>query len=253
MRSGIVTFFMAVSLCSAALADDVHFTTEPSVRLDPNMAYVLVRAFERPCGWVCGHRSYAPILVRTLGSDELNEAEALARNDPDHWKDRVESNVVVPPLYAEQGTKEFLLTSLKPGTYVVGGLMGAPGGMQASLCMGTVKFEAMPAVITDLGTIINTPDDEPTTIPELSKYVTGKPMGDATFLEAVAITPVTSTTEVPEPLKSLPIAAADYSAVPAFPNYLQGPLMRLAPLAGVLAYDKDGQVIDVKAEQSGRR
>jgi hypothetical protein len=46
--------------------------------------------------------------------------------------------------------------------------------------------------------------------------------------------------------KSLPLAPADYGAVGAFPNYLGARLNRLAPMANVLDYDGDGQVIDLR-------
>ena len=72
-------------------------------------------------------------------------------------------------------------------------------------------------------------------------------MGDGPIPEGVAIRPAISASAVPQALQSLPLVAADYSAVPPFPNYLGGPLSRLAPLPGVLDYDKDGDVVDLKA------
>jgi len=49
------------------------------------------------------------------------------------------------------------------------------------------------------------------------------------------------------PTKSLPLAPAGYGAVGAFPNYLGAGLNRLAPIANVLDYDGDGQVIDLRS------
>jgi hypothetical protein len=216
----------AVLISPPAFGDEHPFTEGQAVKVDSDQAYILVRMFKKPCGLVCGNRYYAPLLIRALSEDELKRADALAKEDPDGWRDRIEPNVVVPrasKTYAEVGMEEFLLTSLKPGTYLLGGLAAIPGTLQASLCMGTVKFEAKPGVITDLGTIVNARNDEPTDIPELANVVMGKSMGDATFLEAVAIRPMTASTELPETLKSVPRVAADYHAVPPFPNYLTGP------------------------------
>jgi hypothetical protein len=114
--------------------------------------------------------------------------------------------------------------------------------------MGTVEFDAKPGVITDLGTIVTADDDKPTPIPELSNHVFGKLMGDALSPVDAAIRQATPA-DVPDSLKSLPHVEADYRAVAPFPNFLGAPLLRLAPLAGVLAYDKAGHVIDTKSGQ----
>jgi hypothetical protein len=63
----------------------------------------------------------------------------------------------------------------------------------------------------------------------------------------VAIRPAGSTADVPAAIAALPRVAADYRAVPPFFNYTGAPLSRIAPLAGVIDYDKDGRVIDLKA------
>jgi len=257
MNSRAAAAIVAMLFSTSAMGDGNQFANGQAVSLQPDKAYVLVRTIGKSCGFAnIACFRMVPFLIRTLSNEELGQASALAREDPDHWRDRVESNVVEPlpdQPYAEQGEEEFLLLSLKPGTYVLGGMAGAehgPGVILTSLCMGTVKFEAKPGAITDLGTILWALDDRPTTIPELSAYVTGKPVGNGPNGVAAAIRPATSTTEVPETLVSLPRVAADYWAVLPTPNYLGAALGRLAPLAGVLAYDKDGHVIDLKSGQS---
>jgi hypothetical protein len=255
LRSMALLAAMLFSTC--ALGDEQQFTNGQTIKLDPGRAYILVRVIgKEDCGFaniVCLRAT--PLFFRVLSSAELDQANALAQQDPDHWRDHVASNVFEPTPdspYLEDGDEEVFLTSVEPGTYLLGGIALAGSGngvMVTSFCMGTVKFEAKPGVITDLGTIVHARDDQPTTIPELAQFVTGLRVGDGAFPTDAAIRPATSTAEVPETLKSLPLVAADYRAAPPLPNYTGAPLGRLAPLPGVLAYDKDGQVMDLKSGQ----
>ena len=239
-----------------AFCEEHNFANGESITVQSDQAYVLVRTIKQPGGMLRGNFRFSPILIRVLSDEELKSASALSQKDPEHWKDEIGSNVAEPLAdqpYAEEGEEEFLLTSLKPGTYVLGGLAvtnwttQGTGILTTSLCMGTVKFEAKPGVITDLGTIVTARDNEPTSIPELSGMVVGKGIDTDTIVEIAAVRPATATTEKPKSIESAPLVSADYQAVGAFPNYLSGPLSRLAPLPGVLDYDKDGQVIDLKA------
>ena len=117
------------------------------------------------------------------------------------------------------------------------------GALVTSLCMGTVKFEARPGVVTDLGKILATRDDFPTAIPELTVIVTAKPSEVVGWLPYdVAILPAVGSTRVHAALAALPHMPADYHAMPPYPNYAGANLGRLVPVAGVLDYDKDGDV-----------
>jgi hypothetical protein len=249
-----MALLIALLVSPCALADDIQVSNGQAVNVEAGRAYLLVRTSQQSCGFVCGTFNYVPIFIRILENEELNRAITLAQHDPENWKERVESNVVEPlpsKAYVVQGDQKLLLISVKPGTYVIGGLARTrgedPGELTTSLCMGTVKFEAKAGVITNLGTILNARDDEPTSIPELSNYVAGKSLFDGMIPQAVAIEPGSPMDELPLSIRSLPLVAADYRAVARFPNYLGAPLMRLAPLPGILDYDKDGNVIDLKA------
>jgi len=193
--------------------------------------------------------------MRALSGEELEQAKALAAKDPRGWQDKIESNVVEPlpgRPYAEKDAEEFLFISVKPGLYVLGGVAvtgrasNSPGIVIASLCMGTVKFDAKPGVVTDLGAILVAPDDQPTAIPELSKVVSGKDMGYG-LGNQVAIRPATPAMDTPDTLRALPFVPADYQALGALPNYLGAHISRVAPIPGVFDYDADGQVIDLRS------
>lgn len=239
-----------------ALAQEQQFSKEQAVQLDPSKAYVLARTFERPGGALRGTIQVMPVLIRVLSDEELAAAKALAEKEPERWKEKADPNVLAMQAnepYARNKEEVTLLSAAKPGTYVLGGVSLTNwasvnrGVMVASLCMGTVTFEAKPGVITDLGAILAARDDEPTDIPELAKVVSTKPNEFTVLAYAVAVRPATAETSVPAPLAALPRTPADYRATGAFPNYPGVPISRLAPLAGVLDYDKDGEVVDMKA------
>jgi hypothetical protein len=248
----------AIFTPTLALAADQQFTNGERITLQPDRAYILVRTSKRPGGALRGMTKFTPVLFRVLNPQELERAAELATQDPEHWREKVEPNVVEPLAdhpYSDGDGQAVLVMSVTPGTYVVGGLAvtnwatKSTGLMVVSLCMGTVKFDARPGVLTDLGTILNVPDDEPTTIPELSGVVTGRPIGHSA--ETVAIRPASeSSADVPR-TESIPRVLANYRAVPPFPNYAGARISRLAPLAGVLDYDKDGRVIDLVAASGG--
>ena len=239
-----------------ALAQEQQFSKGQAVQLDPSKAYFLARTFERPGGALRGTVQILPVLIRVLSDEELAATKALAEKEPDRWKEKAEPNVLAMLAnepYARTKDEVTLLAAAKPGTYVLGGVALTNwaslnrGVMVASLCMGTVKFEAKPGVITDLGAILAARDDEPTDIPELAKVVSNKPNQVMLLAYSVAVRPATAETSVPPPLAALPRAPADYRATGAFPNYPGAPISRLAPLAGVIDYDENGDVVDLKA------
>jgi hypothetical protein len=68
------------------------------------------------------------------------------------------------------------------------------------------------------------------------------------YSQVVAVRPSGAATAIPAQLAGLPHAAAEYRAMPAYANFLGATLGRLAPVAGVLDYDANGDVVDLKAE-----
>jgi hypothetical protein len=246
--------FAVTLLFAAASGADKPFTKGQAVTLKPDSGYVLVRTTGQAGGMLRGTFQFSPLLIRVLTPEELDAAKAVADANPDDWKEKVAPNVVEPLAdrpYAEAGDEMTLLMPLKPGIYVLGGMaatnwaMKSEGVITSSLCMGTVKFEVKPGVIVDLGTIVSARDDLQTDIPELKSIVVGKMMGFSTLVYDVALRPGVGA--VPEKLKDLPIVPADYSAVPPYPNYFGGPVNRIAPVPGVIDYDANGNVIDLRA------
>lgn len=251
----ILALIVLLAAAQQAHAQARLFSNGEAVQLDPGQAYVLVRTRDMPGGGLRGTTSFSPIFYRALGDTELADVKTLADKDPEHWKDRAQPNVVMlmaAKAWQRSNGENVMLAAVKPGTYILGGVSATnwaskdEGVMVASLCMGTVRFEARPGIVTDLGTVLLALDNQPTDIPELKNLVSGKENG-LSFTNLIAIRPAPASTPPPAALAALQPAPADYRAMPAFPNYPAAALSRLAPLAGVLDYDRNGDVVDVKA------
>jgi hypothetical protein len=144
------------------------------------------------------------------------------------------------PRVDESGGDYFYLVAVEPGTYALYGavVIGNNGAVAGTcLCMGSVKFEAPPGKVVDIGRI---------------SFPRGESHGDlnlrgpkATPTEAV--TPPSAALPVPARLNGIPVVAADLHAAPKMPNYYGIEIDRLAAIPGVLAYQRD-RVIDVKSE-----
>lgn len=238
-------------------AQEVQFKAGDAVSLEPDKAYILARTFETKGAGLQGTVRIAPVLARLLTEDELRQVAMLRNADPKHWKEKAAPNVLemlTGQPFSQANGQTTLLAAARPGTYILAGVAVVSwastdvGAMVVSLALGTVKFEAKPGVITDLGEILAVREDQPTTIPELSKVVTGKPSGLAGYYPyVVAIRPTSANTSVPTALASLPRTSANYRAMAAFPNYAGANLGRITPLTGILDYAVNGDVVDLKS------
>lgn len=142
------------------------------------------------------------------------------------------------------GDERTLLVEALPGSYVVYGL-GYGEIFQTCLCLGTVSFTAEPGRITDLGTILIASASEKSSIPELAGETGfGPSMNGHLVLWTAAIRPATSATPVSALLAGKPIAPADYRATGKFVASFSFGINRLAPIPGVLGYDR-GNVLDL--------
>ncbi|MGH3428465.1 MAG: hypothetical protein ACRDQZ_13010, partial [Mycobacteriales bacterium] len=159
----VALLFAVLILSFPAIAADREFSAGEPVTLQPDMGYILVRTYQSQGRALSGTIMLAPLLIRVQSDDEITRDAAIAQNDPRHWQEKVEPNVVEPYSdnpYAVQNGEEYLLTSLKPGTYILAGLafsnwaLRDAGLMITSLCMGTVKFEVKPGVVTDMGALL---------------------------------------------------------------------------------------------------
>jgi hypothetical protein len=140
------------------------------------------------------------------------------------------------------------LTAVKPGTYIwYGPIMLASEGGYAGICacMGSVKFEVKPGIVTDLGNFL-------TTAPKIAEQddaqindLRDNPAQFAKFEAALAENQGEPSYGLPASLRSWPSARAEFSASGKIDNFLGVMVSRLPPIPGILAYQRD-TVIDVR-------
>jgi hypothetical protein len=139
------------------------------------------------------------------------------------------------------------LTAVKPGTYIwYGPVMFNPqyGYSGICYCMGSVKFEVKPGIVTDLGNfLVAAPEAEKQTLATIptvtfagawSAYKVELPEHSQPVRHAI-----------PPSLKDWPVAEAEFSASGKTNNFFNVIISRLPAVPGVLGYDRD-VVIDAK-------
>ena len=149
--------------------------------------------------------------------------------------------------YAKASPRSYLL-AVKPGTYVYYMHDGFNGGSPipdgVCFCMGSVRFEVKPGVITNLGSWLEAAPqwNEDLDVARLERRdhaeqrrAPGKPLdlGDVVPLSW----------DVPGELKDWPTVRAEFHASGKINNYAGLTVSRVAAIPGVLAYDRD-RVID---------
>jgi hypothetical protein len=140
------------------------------------------------------------------------------------------------------------LQGVRPGRYVYyGPIFLGPNGsyVGACYCMGTVSFEVKAGQVTDLGNFLLVgPGADPafTSTEELQGSEAGlyRPQQLAKQYGPLSY-------GLPASLKDWPSSVADWRAHGHIGNHLGITVMRMPPVEGVLAYDRD-KVIDVKAK-----
>ena len=139
------------------------------------------------------------------------------------------------------------LVETPPGDYVLYGATYAGPGFTLCFCLGTVGFSAPAGVVTDLGHFLGDMVHRTSVIPELSaESGFGPSVNSYMVLLGGTVRPAPAGLSVPEGLQSATIRRAEYHAVGRFVEHAATQINRLAPVAGVLAYDR-GRVIDVRS------
>ena len=149
-----------------------------------------------------------------------------------------------PQFAYAKGTSFAYLEKVRPGTYVwYGNVMGGNGYPAAGtcLCMGTVRFEVKPGVVTDLGNALQA-------LPQWSAEMDVarmdlKAANDKRVAEGKEAFPQFASanlaTGLPASLKDWPSVQAEFHASPKINNYYGIFVSRLPPVPGVLGYHRD--------------
>lgn len=147
-------------------------------------------------------------------------------------------------LYEKGSAEKFSVIEAAPGTYMVVGT-SVGGALQMCFCLGTVKFEAKPGVVTDMGSFLMGKKNHTSGIPELDAEPKWGIFG-SWVIASLAVRPAAVGAPVPASLNAVPHVIADYRAVGKLTNHYGLTIDRLPPVPGALAYDDD-TVIDLKA------
>lgn len=246
--------------------DAVQLRVAPTA-LAPNRAYLLLRSGKAKTGLF----AIEHVLVRVPTAADLDayraaRAAAYAKGLPRLQK-QAKGGPVTPidqfafdykgPANAfatkrsnniDVGDLVTILIEVPPGTYILYGI--GSGGLVTCNCLGTVQFEATPGVLTDMGALYADKVHGGSPEPYLEDNL-GKSMFNYGFIFGQAVVPATAATPVIASLKGLPRVAADYHAVGLFREPGAQSINRLAPIPGVLRYDR-GRVIDVRTGQIAR-
>lgn len=139
------------------------------------------------------------------------------------------------------------MIKVKPGTYSYYGplfLNPQAGYFGVCNCMGSVKFDVKPGLITDLGNFL-------IAAPQAAAQVTA-PTKPLTVPSGFATTTIIQPTPgaqisfgLPDSLKSYPAAQADFRAAGKMDNFFGTTISRMPPIPGILGYERD-KVIDLK-------
>lgn len=147
--------------------------------------------------------------------------------------------------YLEDGKSErTYLIEVPAGTYVLYGISAGGRTVVTCNCLGTVKFEAKPGVITFMGGLYADKVHKASPVPHLEDN-RGPSMFTAGWVLGQALVPPAGDAPIPAAIGSLPITPADYFAVAPYHDPGAMGINRLAPVPGVLGYER-GRVIDLK-------
>jgi hypothetical protein len=262
---------LALALSAPALGRDIPGVVQhrtPPAALDPGKAYLLFRSSTAKNGLarfvhvflripaeaevaayeVARQTAYdaaLPALTKQAEGGPVPTIDAV----PFTYEDVTNLFPVRAGFFLEDGDMRTFLVEVPPGTYVLYGSTIEGDYLQTCNCLGTVKFEAPPGRITQLGSLYldkvlgdsPLPHLEDNRGPSMSKYIW--PLGQA-------LVPAGSDTLVPATLSAFPVVPAEFHAVGIFhePGVL---VNRLAPIPGILGYAR-GKVIDLRTGQPAK-
>lgn len=146
------------------------------------------------------------------------------------------------------GKTDTFLIEVPPGTYVLYGIAVGSRGLAVCNCLGTVEFDAAPGRITRMGALFADKVHKDSPVPHLEDNL-GEQMFQYAFILGQALVPADAGTPLPPVLASLPHAVAEYRPVGMFKEPGAASINRLAPIPGILAYDR-GRVVLPKPQSA---
>ena len=150
-----------------------------------------------------------------------------------------------PMFVYAKGDRVSYLNAVKPGTYIwYGPLMVVPAGASGTCwCMGSVRFEVKPGVVTNLGDTLWT---KPRFAgqQDITLQLAGAKFAERSQTARAEVAAGGTHIDLPATLKDWPTEVPVLQALDKLNNYYGAMVSRLPPVEGVLAYQRD-RVIDV--------
>ena len=144
--------------------------------------------------------------------------------------------------FLEDGELRTILLEVPEGTYVLYGTTVGNRGLVTCNCLGTVKFEARRGAITNIGSLYADKVHNDSPVPHLEDNL-GPQMFQYGFVLGEALAPDEGA--VPVSLQRFKVEPASFEAVGQFYESGATSINRLAPVPGILAYEK-GRPFDLK-------
>jgi len=245
-----------------------HLRVAPAT-LAPDRAYLLIRTGKAKSGlYAIEH-----VLVRAPSASDLAGYRADRQSAYDRQLPRLQKQAKGGPVPSvdelpfeyksvsnafatkrsenlDVGDMVTLLIEVPPGTYILYGTGVSSRLLITCNCLGTVQFEAKPGIVTDMGALYADKVHGESSEPYLEDNL-GKSMFSYGLILGQALVPATAATSVIPSLQNLPRVAADYHAVGLFREPGAVSINRLAPVPGILRYDR-GTVVDDRTGQPAK-
>lgn len=263
MMSGLLAM-AAVAMPVGAAAKDNGGVTQleaPPQALRSDAAYLLIRTSTAKSGLF----PIQHVLLRIPSDEELAQYRAAKKDAYDaalpkltkqakggrvqsidefafDHDGRANSFVVKSGKFLENGTMRTLLLEVPMGTYVLYGTTVGDRGLVTCNCLGTVRFDARPGVITDVGSLYADKVHKDSPVPHLEDNL-GEQMFQYGFILGQALVP--SDGSVPASLQRFTVEPASFEPTGQYYEHGAGNINRLAPIPGILSYEK-GRPFDVR-------
>ncbi len=146
--------------------------------------------------------------------------------------------------FLEDGPMRTLLLEVPPGDYVLYGITLGNRGLVACNCLGTVRFGARAGVISDIGAVYADKVHKPSPVPHLEDNL-GASMFQYGLILGQALVPPDGKVPPPAVLAGLTIEPAHFDIVEQFYEPGAPWINRLAPISGLLGYNR-GRPVDLR-------
>jgi hypothetical protein len=264
LATTLVTLFCAGAALAKKEKAEVAIQLEAApVTLSADAAYILVKASVAKSGLF----AIQHVLLREPSAQEIADYRAAkkaaydtelpkltkkAKGGPVPTIDQFQfdytgkpnSFVIKVGKFLEDGEMRTILLQVPPGRYILYGVTVGDRMVASCNCLGTVSFEAQAGVITHLGSLYADKVHKKSPLPHLEDDL-GEQMFEYSFVLGGALVPADEQTAMPASLSNLPMKTANLEIVEQFYEPGATNINRLAPIPGILGYER-GRPVDLR-------